>query len=228
MTTSTRSRKYDSEAEFAKGIVQWLKDDQWEVYQEVQPDGFGRVADIVATRGPLTMIVECKLSASLDLIEQLIEWEGFAHYIVAAYPVRSSRAFEIVAKRFGFGVVRSAHGEVSSWGANYGQFRRRPIYEPKIRRRLCEELKNFAPAGNSWGARYTPYQQTCERLREYVAKNPGASLKAVMDALKGKHHYANDSSARGSIVKWVDLGKIKGVRIERIGRAVHFHPAEKK
>jgi hypothetical protein len=216
-------RHFKNEAEMAEKVVAWLEADQWDVYQEVQLQTGGRVADIVATRGPLIMIVECKLSCGLDILEQLHEWEGDAHYIVGATPSTPNRMFDLVLQRFNYGriVVNSFSGVVQH---RYGQFWRRPPGADRLRRSLTPDHKTFAKAGNADCSRFTPYQSTCKKLLEIVTANPGIAIKQIMAQLKGFHHYASDSSARGSLLKWARAGSIKGVRVETIGRNIFFHP----
>lgn len=217
------AKRFTSEAELAEKVVAWLEADQWDVYQEVQLQASGRVADIVATRGPLAMIVECKLSSGLDVLEQLREWEGDAHYIIAATPRSSNRIFDIVLDRFGYGrlVVDDFYGVVQH---RYGPLWRRPPGVHRLRKTLTPEHKTFAKAGNAQCSRFTPYQSTCKKLLEIVTANPGIQMKQIIEKLKGIHHYASDSSARGSLLKWARAGAIKGVRVETIGRKIFFHP----
>lgn len=212
-----------TEEDFAAGVVSWLEADQWEVFQEVQLDTQCHCADIVAKRGPLVMIVECKLTRSLDLIEQLIRWEGYAHYLTAAVP-SGAQAFEMVLRKFGFGYI-SVPKDHHVYNARYGEFRRAPFGIQRMRAALTEERKTFAKAGNAYGARFTPYAETCRIVRQTVAEKPGIQLSELLRHLRGKHHYSSDSSARSSLLKWAEKGSVKGVRVERHGRSIQLFPA---
>ena len=64
------------ELELAKSVVEWLQDQHWEVYQEVQR--YSTTADIVAVQGPLVWVVECKTSLSIGVMLQASRW--MAHY----------------------------------------------------------------------------------------------------------------------------------------------------
>jgi hypothetical protein len=214
--------KFKSETDLAKKVIQWLEADKWDVYQEVQVRGGGNCADIIAQRGALVIIIECKLSAGMDVLSQLMEWEGYAHYILAAVP-HSGPMFKLILKKFGFGVIPvCARDGIYHW--SLGDMRRKPYGIEDTRKSLIPIRKTFAEAGNNWGARWSPYQQTCHCLLEIVQKEPGITLKSAIALLSGKHHYANDQSARGSLLKWGLEGSVKGVRFERIGKQILLHP----
>lgn len=70
-----------SETDLAEKVVEWLQAQQWEVFQEVQLDSFGRIADIVAVSGPLLWVIECKTSQSFAVFEQAFQWKMYANYI---------------------------------------------------------------------------------------------------------------------------------------------------
>ncbi len=214
-----------NEAELAAVVVKYLRDFDWDVYQEVQIVSNGAIADIVATQGRLIWVVETKRSLGLSVFGQAHGWVRFAHRVSAAVPTtRDSQARRFareVARSFGIGILEAAY--------------RRDIYEavaPKLRRRvddarlrssLTEERKTFAAAGNADGKHWSPFQATCNRVRTAVARKPGILMKELVETVE--HHYASHSSARGSLTKWIETQKIKGVRIQRDGRNVRVYPA---
>jgi hypothetical protein len=59
-------------------------------------------------------------------------------------------------------------------------------------------------------------------VRKHVAKNPGASIRDVVDGIK--HHYQTDATARSSIAKWIEAGKVKGVELRRTGNVAALYP----
>jgi DNA polymerase/3'-5' exonuclease PolX len=71
-------------------------------------------------------------------------------------------------------------------------------------------------AGTNSGRRWTPFQQTCENLRQFVKAHPGACLKDAIDGIST--HYQTKSAARACIKQWAETGKIEGVRIEKEGK----------
>ena len=76
-----------TEVDLAKPVISYLEERGWDVYQEVLI--YGKIADIVATFGKLTWIVEVKTSLSLKLLEQIYAWRGKANFISIAIPSNS-------------------------------------------------------------------------------------------------------------------------------------------
>jgi hypothetical protein len=70
------------ETDIARPVVAWLQAQGWTVYQEVQHQGC--VADIVAVRGPLLWVIECKAQLGLAVLGQALGWQGHAHAISVA------------------------------------------------------------------------------------------------------------------------------------------------
>lgn len=217
---------WTSEEHFAAAVVAHLEADQWEVYQEVGNGGGSNRADIVAQRGSLIMVVECKLTASLVLLDQALEWQDNAHLVTVAYPTKSrSRSFDRACRDWGIGQI----GVDSDGGVYYprrGRLNRYPRDIHRLRRLLVPERKTFAKAGNARGQSFTPYAETCRCVLEVVKQSPGISMKELMEKIKGHHHYANDQSARSSLLKWGLKGSIRGVKVVREGKRIQFYPSE--
>jgi hypothetical protein len=208
------------EIDLAKKVIDYLKQENWEVYQEVSLSRYhGGIADIYAVRN-ITWIIETKTSLSMALLEQAYDRKKFAHYVSIAIPSskRSSkgRSFaQRVCKLYGIGVI-----EVKKRGGIYI-----PV-DPKLFRKpslptLHEEQKDYAEAGGK-GGYFTPFKRTVSNLNSIVAANPGIKFKDMMKELE--HHYASDNTARSSIMKWIKHGVIDSVEIKREGKAVHLHP----
>jgi len=216
-------------------LVAWLTDMKWEVYQEVQPYSHGQIADIVAVRPPLVWIIEMKKSLTLSVIEQAEGWTHDCHYLSIA--VRWGISGRKVAGRsvavrmlslLGIGIL-----DVDARHADYYGPSVREKLEPKLRRWanvkkvrdcLTENHKTFAPAGNPWGKRLTPFSVTCLRVMEAVKNHPGITMKEVVDRIDT--HYSSTATARASLMKWIRLGLVDGVRAEN-GRPTKLYPTER-
>jgi hypothetical protein len=61
-------------------------------------------------------------------------------------------------------------------------------------------------------------------LRDCVKQSPGIDLKSAINSIK--HHYASSQSARASIVKRIEDGTIRGLRLERVGKRLCLFPEE--
>lgn len=218
------------ETEIAKAAVQWLTADGWEVYQEVATYSGGPIVDLIATKGPLLWVLESKTSFGLTVIRQAQHWCHRAHFVSVVVPHHTKHNINEYdfAKRicdgFGIGVLRMhlwQTGVVEEWLAPKLYRKANVTY---LRSKLNERQKTYAEAGNANGKRWTPFQETCENLRIFVAKNPGACLKEAIDSINT--HYQTKGTARACIKQWAELGKISGVRIEKQGKFLKLFPAE--
>lgn len=220
-----------TEADLAVPVVEWLTEQGWDVYQEVQT-ATGPIADIVATQGQLVWVVECKKAFGLAVLEQAEHWLPYAHYVSVAYPhVPSPRRGTLplrVADWLGIGTLGVQ--KFGDFGGALSDFcfesrppllRREPPCLYLLRRQLNEAQRAYAPAGNAEGRFWSPFRATCDAVRAYVQQHPGAAMKEVVDSVR--HHYRTDSTARSCLVKWAEEGKIRGVRLEREGRSVRLY-----
>lgn len=203
--------KWDSEEAFAAAVAESLRGDGWDLWFEVQ--FAGARADIVAVRHGAVMIVECKLCAGLVVLEQAVAWLGRANFIVVATP-RQTRFFMTLCNRFGIGTM-TENGVVTGGGFQ----RLRPGYK-SIMTALCDEQRDTAP-GNARADYHTPYRRTCQNLLAIVRQEPGITLRAAIERIT--HHYHTHATARASLRKWIDLGKVPGVTIRREGKNLTLH-----
>lgn len=204
-------REKRTESEIAAAIVGWLRGQEWDVYQEVQPRrGASGRCDIVATMGPIIWAIETKTTLSLALIGQALDWMHHANYVSVGIPVLRRTVGERILLDYGIGVIRiRKNGDVYE------------IASPKLRRgidavlrdSLCEEQKTYAAAGNNRGDFYSPFKRTRDQLIHLAARYPGISLRVAIQEVS--HHYSSGSSAAASIRHWINAGIIKDLKIER-------------
>ena len=103
-----------------------------------------------------------------------------------------------------------------------------PLDSPKIntssvRGNLVEDQKDWAPAGNARGDRWSPFQKTCRAIAEYVASHPGATLTDVLAAVPT--HYKRSSIAQRALPIYLKKGVVKGVRGQLKGKIWYLYPA---
>ncbi len=216
----------NKEAQLAEVLVNYLQNLHWEIYQEVLCRG--SVADIVAKQGNRIWIIETKMSLSISLISQVLNWRHLGHWVSAAIPQISHRGRgynpTIMARLFqdmGLGLM-----EVGKYDMKVAT-----IVKPRISRRIAsnmmdslqEEQKTYSKAGNDEGQYWTPFKRTCSNIITCVNQNPGIILKEMIK--KVDHHYASVSSAKQSIVFWLDKNKISGVKIDRRDGNLRLYPA---
>lgn len=224
----TRIKRWpQTEEQLAAAVVQWLRSEQWEVYQEVQICFGGAIADIVAVREPVVWVIETKRTLSLDAIQQAEDWHGHAHLASVAVPKPQSRrlAGQRVCRLVGVGLLYVI--APTDWCGSHCTEEQRSRFHRKakayrLRSALSDRHKDFAPAGNSRGRRWSPWRETCDRLARVVADSPGIILKDAVASIQT--HYYSDASARSSLSRWMREGKIEGVLCERDGRFLRLYP----
>lgn len=217
------SRDY-SESELARAVVAELQAQGYETYEEVEAARGAARADIVGLRGPLVVIVECKVSMGLAVLEQCVNWRGSAHMVIAATGYsRTNRAADRLMRFDGIGHWRV--GSDAFVREDIAPRLHRKADVARLRARCLPENKTggmFAQAGSTTGGHFTPFRATAMALREIVSKQPGLSLR---DALaQTKHHYSSAKSAMSSLPGLIRSGVVQGVRLEVEGRALKLYP----
>lgn len=219
--------EFKSETEVAEVIIFYLKKMGWEVYQEVQIRNFGNIADIVATQGNLVWVLECKKSFGLTVIAQAHEWRGLAHYVSIVVPYsrrdNNDKLKRNILKYLGIGCYTVSKVDTfngSGYLNNIKEFApiqlHRKVNSHYITQCLTEQHKTWAKAGNANGDRYSPFQHTKRQLIETVKKQPGITIKDLIQSID--HHYSSESSAKGSILQWIHKGVITELELKHEGR----------
>jgi hypothetical protein len=216
------------ETDVGAAVVALLCERGFEVYQEVLC-AWGSCCDIVATRGPLLVAVECKVSLTYEVMHQALRWVPYAHHSYVAVgigPYGIDRLAHRLLEDLGLGCIGVRDGRTVVGGVGGAEALVDPRWnrrvEDRLRRQLREEQKTFAPAGSSSAARWSPFKGTVRDLQAYVRAHPGCSMKEAVAGIK--HHYPHDRGARSALVHYIDEGVIDGVRVEREGRAIRLYP----
>lgn len=217
---------FNTEAELAVQVIAWLTAEGWDVYQEV--DGARGVADIVATLGPITWVIECKLGLALAVLEQAWRWTGHAHRASVAVPApRKPRTGDELARRIarslGVGIIRVAAREHVPTVV-------REEVPAALHRRITRgftlhpEQRSFSAAGSSGAPRWTDFRRTAEAVRSMVRAHPGVTLAELL--AETPTHYRKESTARRCLVHWIERGVIEGIRVDREAGRARLFPAE--
>lgn len=214
--------KDKTEAEIARFVVEELQRQGYVTYEEVSGK-LSKRADIVAVRGPVTAVIECKRALSLRFLDQLTPWLSFANVTIGAYQ----------SGRVGPAVGRYCRSEgIGLWAVHPPE----EIVEkvaPRIFRQagvnwlrdaLCDEQRSgeYAQAGSMGGGYFTPFRGTATALRRIVEKQPGIELRAALQAMK--HHYASEKSAMTSLPALIRKGVVQGIRLDDTERRLRLFP----
>lgn len=207
-----------TEIDLAAKVIEWLKDQKWEIYQEVSLGYANAVVDIVALRDGVTWAIETKLSLSLALLEQAHNLIWYSNYVSIAIPprrnVKGHKIAGIMMNQLGIGEII-----VSDQARERGRAKLRRIKEIySIKRFLNDAQKDYAPAGNSNRLYWSAFKYTSQQVKEFVSKYPGATLKEIVDGIK--HHYSSSVTARSSVAKWIETGVIEGLYVRRDGKKI--------
>lgn len=212
--------RFESEADLAEVVVRYLTDFGWDVYQEVE---LHNIADVVAVNDRIVWVIETKRTFGLGVLSQAQQWLRYANRVSIGVPVArrsDARNFgEYTARAFGIGVLQVSGPNIDQVSETVRPKLQR-FKAKRIRSVLCPEQKTFAKAGNAERKRWTPFKQTCERLRREVARSRDGLIPLKTLIEKVDHHYASATSARGSLKKMIEEGVIDGLELQREGRTL--------
>ncbi|MGL6195933.1 MAG: hypothetical protein ACRC2T_14050 [Thermoguttaceae bacterium] len=240
----TDGPKRRQEADFACVIAEWLREQGYEVFCEVTYGGrSGRRIDIVVKDGCEYWAVEVKTSAGLEVLEQAYHWKKDFHYVYVAVPEGrrkgkaggKNRFFQEVAKKFGIGVIRAKMGVFDPGSVEPKKFFGGPRFALQARDKeekphclkknfLHPEMANNIPG--TQGGHTTSFRRMCNSVIEYLKKKPNGSLLKELYPLLAEH-YDDPRSGVYTLVKWIELGHVKGIEVKRIDRRIVLFAEEK-
>jgi len=229
----------ESEEQLGEAVVPWLQSLGWDVYQEVQARAGGKVADVVALRGPVSWVIELKRSFTWALIEQAYDWRDQANRVSVCIPwkrrsaYRGRAAWECL-QHLGIGVLIAEReqvcnyqvppGDPSRWQRQVRIKERRPghlVREPRLavawRELLTEQHATYAKAGTADGSYWTPFKAMVQAVKQYLERNPGSTIKETVEGIQ-YHHYASNASCGNQLLRGIDGGWIEGLRADRSTR----------
>ncbi len=218
------------ESDIGQTLIKYLRGEGWDCYPEAEC-GVGGRADIVAVQNRIVWVIECKQAMSLALLDQAHRWIGYVHYVSVALPRYKRMAWSAQQSLRDHGIGLLTVEPYNEW-----QGKRAPVDE-KIQARfhrdrggmakryvldkLHDDMKRYLPGGTAQQGYSTPWRRTMDSAREYIAANPGCTVKELIAGIN--HHYQTTSSARTSLVHWLEQDET--VRVMRDGM-IRFYPAD--
>lgn len=190
--------KIASEAALAEVVSTWMRADGWRTYHEVELPRGGR-ADIVGVRRGLVWIVETKLQAGLEVLDQALDRQrAGAHGVLVAVPGGpAALRLAAIAGQLGVGVI--AVNEVEDYDGRQlttclrPEIRAWPDFARKARvadlLRWCTPGHERQAAGvTGAAARWTPFKAAVREVVLALADAPGHRLLvdqlALADAVR--------------------------------------------
>lgn len=225
-----------TEQELAAAVVAWLESAGWSVYQEVQLRKMDGIADIVGVKTNIVLVVECKTSLGLSVIEQALKWVGTAQLIAVAVPApqrlqaRRLRLGERILRQEGIGLFRVRRGFdealyiedtpdiLPKWNCNMHRVSRGNSPWLDV---ICEEHKTFAKAGSAQGGHLTPFKQTMQLMTAFVHGHPGCTRKEIATGIN--HHYSDDASFKSAMNAIMMNGWCADVEERMEGRVYRYY-----
>lgn len=215
------------ETELAAIIVEAFRAKGMRVYQEVQPDPGGPIADIMILppegEGMDLHVIETKLTLNGDAIAQARRWRERAQHasVGIVKPRRISETSKILRKtlrqsRLGLIEIDPETYEHSGFNPvkNHGPQARQAADD--IIRGLTPEHQTQCPAGSQHGDRVLPpsdFRNLCERLVELASKQPGIYLVKAVEQIDHKYHGQTEKernyNAARTLGRYIKSGKVK-------------------
>lgn len=214
---------FKTEQDLAKEVVAWLKEQAFEVYQEVKI--YSSRCDIVAVRAGIHCAIETKLQFNNSVVMQAFRNKNCAEYSYIAVPRYrygdEKHLLEMFMRQHGIGLIK-----VEKYAYREGckiDYEIKPNLNRHARKSPSLYIKNFlneaqkeqACAGTNRGGYWTPFSHTCSHILKEVQINNGIGLKEL--AKKIDHHYNTDGSFVSCMRKLIEQGVVKGVegRLEK-------------
>jgi hypothetical protein len=195
------------ETELAKFAIAYMAEQGYEVYQEVQIDRYGPVADIVGQMGSIIWVVECKVSAGIAVMKQAYNWIYKANIVSICTPTVFVPFARKWLRYLGIGAMYpNKYGSITEY-IHPKLYRKATAFKEK----LFAEQKTFADAGTNAHCHFTPFKRTCRDVLEYVKYHDGCTLKELLKTVQT--HYSCPAVARQCLSKWLCEEKIPGVKI---------------
>lgn len=194
---------FESEADLALCVENYLKSQGWQVFKEVKPNSLSSIADIVAVKDNKIWIIETKLQYGTKVLDQAYKWLKYAHQVSIAVPASKHVSFVLdhflnhfgIGKIFVYNPTENTKGIVSiKKEASY----KKNVIDLAIWNSLHIEQKESI-AGSKGGGYITPYKLTINEIKTYLKFNPRSPIETIVANVK--HHYTSNSIAANNLSK---------------------------
>lgn len=205
------------EVDLAVQLIETLRP-AWDVYQEVRHRS-GRIADIVAIskEDGRSHVIECKVHAGLDVVEQASFWRGRATHSSVAVPLPSearSRAFFCrVCVEFGIGVFHVAERVIQV---------ERPVFDGQavLELDLLPENLRARAGARHHDDRPSRRRTVSERVIEIVRGHPNGVALAEIIATPGLP-FRRDAGGAEALRRAIRRREFPGIELKKRGGEWH-------
>lgn len=180
------------ESDLYEPVKKWLENRDYEVFSEVKPAYTDCRADVVGINPTSVVVVELKLSLSLDLLEQAVQWSQrqYANYVYIAVPWKTSKKpkwdrspridnwlVTYICRTFNIGVLFVEETR-DGWTINdkpflpskYKRIGKEDGFRSVIEKYRYEYKNSDIKGGQSGGGYVSQYRVTIDRVKEFLRK----------------------------------------------------------
>ncbi|ATF13535.1 hypothetical protein A616_16595 [Brevibacillus brevis X23] len=209
------------ESDLYEPVKKWLEQNGYSVFSEVSPRYSSRRVDVVGVNPESVAVVELKLSLSLDLLDQAVNWSNrkYANYIFIAVPWNRKGSPRIdndlvryICDQFKIGVlfVQKDKNELyindkPYMKAKYIKVNNKELnFRETIEQFKQEYINSELKGGHSGGGYITQYRVTIERVKELLKKVRLGKSFSLWWYEDGKLIDIRDNAVDG----WIDINTI--------------------
>jgi hypothetical protein len=196
------------ETDIGKAAIVDFEKNGFTSYQEVECDGRG--IDLVLTKDDLIYSFELKTSLNLQVIHQSYINREFTNYSSIIVPSKKHDSLFYFCKDIltdlGIGLYVYKPYLLEN---NIIEIVKPYFNGNSLGLILYDSKKDLYKSGSQCGGRWTPFKETCEKLKEYVKMNSGCTISEVVKNIT--HHYTSKNSAISALKKRIEKGIIKDI-----------------
>lgn len=198
--------KAPQEIVIGEAVTVWLESRGWQVYPEVALKAYEGAADLVAVKGDVVWVVECKRGMTYQLLQQAWRWRDYADQLSVATMAPWRMGLSGYDARRDFGAVMIDRLGLGFFGVGLEgiSVTTPPTFCPRKRDDFLHVVRaghRVARAGQAGGARFTVVDATIANLVQHVQSHPGIAFKEAVRRIH--HHHGTNKSALRALMTWV-------------------------
>jgi len=173
---------FKTEQEMAQRVVEWLKTQGYQVFEEVAVEGSTKRLDIAALRGDGKLwAISCKLTDKKGVLKQANWWRKHSNLTTIMMTVKCNIHLQRACRITGLGLIRVEYPALFT-----------EVLPPFYRKQRTEDLfcklnpktADFAPAGMASGKRDTPFNRVLKDMGDYLLSHPDSSIEDAYDHVR--------------------------------------------
>lgn len=206
-------KKKITEADLAKIVSDYFKEQGYEVYNEVLANKTSKRADMILLKDGIYTNIETKLTFSNKLLEQVYFWKHNSHKAYLCIPSKrdnlpsKNKFLHKVCEDYGIGIIYVYFNKSIPYVSIEleSSFNSEPENLPEL---FSQQKESFA--GTNKGGYITPFKITCGNIVSYLQSiNKEVEIGELLNNIS--HHYKNNASAKQSIIKMINWNVLENI-----------------